>query len=142
MADKVDGRGKHPNSRAALVPGGKVGVRVRITKDFVLEMTEWLTDNRAEFVARMSQLSDKDWVAAYQKMMDMLVPKQQDITLHEGPPASVFQINFGAPTPERQQALLDAQHTLDSTPEPDEDPIDFDNLFNLPSGDENGAHDE
>lgn len=142
MEEKVDGRGKHPNSRAALVPGGKAGARVVLTKDFVRRQVEWLSENEEEFRFMLSQLPPKEYVAAYLKLMDLVIPKKQDVTLSEGPPAEVFHVHFGAPTPEQQQALLDAQQTIDITPESEEDAIDFDNLFNLPRGDENSAHDE
>ncbi|TDN38595.1 hypothetical protein E4631_23895 [Hymenobacter sp. UV11] len=142
MADKVDGRGQHPNSRKALVPGGKANVRVVLTKDFVRRQMEWLSDNEEEFRFMLSQLPPKEYVAAYLKLMDLLIPKKQDVTLSEGLPAEVFQINFGAPDPEQLLALQEAQNTLDISPESEDEPLDFDNLYHLPQGDENSAHDE
>lgn len=140
--NKGMGRGHHPNSRKALVPGGKAGVRVVLTKDFVRSQVEWLTENEDRFREMMTQLSPKEYVAAYLKLVDLIVPKKQDITMSEGPPPEVFQIHFGTPTPEQQYALEEARNIVDITPESQIWPLDFEELPDLRTGAENSAQDE
>ena len=145
MSEKKDGRGLHPNSRKALVPGGKAGVRVVLTKEFVKRQVEWLSDNEDVFREAMAELaatSPEKFVNAYLKMIDLIVPKKQDVTLTEGPPPETFQINFGTPTQEQQLAIENAQNVLDITPKEDEQPLGFDTLYELRIGDENSAHDD
>lgn len=57
-----------------------------MTKQLQFELVEYLSTNKPAFLARMEALSDRDYVGAWLKLMEMVMPKKQEIEVEATQP--------------------------------------------------------
>ncbi|WP_046245023.1 hypothetical protein [Hymenobacter terrenus] len=66
-------------SLANLKPGNRNGVRHRVTKEYVTKLTDFLMDDFDQFIGELQALPPRDRVVAKLKLMDMIIPKKQEL---------------------------------------------------------------
>lgn len=74
---------QHPNSLGNLQPGSKAGHKKRLTKKYITDLMDFMVKDLPNFLAEIEQLDLKDRVAAKLKIIDMVKPKDVNLSFED-----------------------------------------------------------
>jgi hypothetical protein len=70
----------NPNSLKNLTPGSNKPFKKQLTKQIQSFLAEYLTDNFEDFSQKMNEMSAKEYVTAYIKLLALVTPRKTDVT--------------------------------------------------------------